>query len=153
MADEPDDRPFTHGYRPYKCELRLSLAAGDPAWAVDAKQFQRALVNLVVNAVDAIGEKPGGKIRISTAVDANRRLVVSVTDNGCGIPPVKQQRIFDLFFTTKGTNGSGLGLPMVSKSVSASGGRLAVASRPGVGTRFQMIFQDARNAAGPAAPR
>ena len=121
-------------------ELTLSLDDTDPQWYLDPKQFQRALVNMVVNAVDAINAQNGGKIRISTQVDGTGRLMVSVIDNGCGIPPDKRQRIFDLFFTTKGTSGNGIGLPMVNKFVTASGGRLAVSSKLGVGSRFQMIF-------------
>jgi two-component system, NtrC family, sensor kinase len=133
-------------------QLTLALDSAEPRWVIDPKQFQRALLNIVTNAVDAIGDKPNGKVRIATCLDDGGRLVVSVIDNGCGIPADKRKRIFDLFFTTKGTGGSGLGLPMVSKFVTASGGRLAVSSKPGLGTRFQMIFQPGQHPAEQSSP-
>lgn len=130
-------------------KLILALDGRMPDWSVDPKQFQRALVNVVINAVDAIGDKSDGRVRIATRLDKDGRLVVAVTDNGCGIPADKRQRIFDLFFTTKGTGGSGLGLPMVNKFLRASGGRLTVASKPGIGTRFQMILPPGRQTSSP----
>jgi two-component system, NtrC family, sensor kinase len=120
--------------------LQLDLSKDNPRWLIDAKQFQRALINLVVNAVDAIGDRSDGRIRISTAIEDNRSLVVVVEDNGCGIPPDKKKKIFDLFFTTKGTKGSGLGLPMVNKFIVSSGGKLLVTSEMNAGTQFKMVF-------------
>ena len=66
--------------------------------------------------------------------------MVAVQDNGCGIDQDKQLKIMDLFFTTKGTNGSGLGLPMVNKFVRSSGGKLRFESQKGIGTTFKMVF-------------
>ncbi len=118
----------------------FELSPENPRWMIDAKQFQRALLNIIVNAIDAVGNKPDGKICITTAVEEGRRLVVAVQDNGSGIDPDKQHKIFDLFYTTKGTSGSGLGLPMVNKFIESSGGKLSVVSEKGVGSTFQMIF-------------
>jgi signal transduction histidine kinase len=121
-------------------ELSLELSDESPRCMIDERQLQDALLNIVVNAVDAIGNRQDGKIRITTAVEDNRWLVIAVHDNGCGIDPVKKQKIFDLFYTTKGTNGSGLGLPMVVKFIESSGGKLQVSSEPGVGSTFKMVF-------------
>ncbi len=121
-------------------QLSLELAKENPRCKIDERQFQRALLNIVVNAVDAIGKHPDGRIHISTTVDGRRRLTVAIRDNGCGIAPDKKKKIFDLFFTTKGTNGSGLGLPMVAKFIAASGGKLRVESEKGAGTTFKMVF-------------
>ena len=121
-------------------KLTLDLAPDLPHWTIDTKEFQRALINLIVNAIDAIGNQPDGQIRICTALEKNRYLVVAVQDNGCGIDKDKQPKIMDLFFTTKGTNGSGLGLPMVNKFVRSSGGKLLFESQKGVGTTFKMVF-------------
>lgn len=118
----------------------LNLAEENPRWIIDKKQFQRAFLNMVVNAVDAIGDQPDGQIVIATAVENGCRLVVAVQDNGCGIDPGRQQKIFDLFYTTKGTNGSGLGLAMVNKFITSSGGKVAVVSEKGIGTTFKMLF-------------
>ena len=121
-------------------ELSLALSDENPRCMIDERQLLDALLNIVVNAVDAIGNRQDGKIRITTAVEDSRRLVIAVQDNGCGIDPDKKQRIFDLFYTTKGTSGSGLGLPMVVKFIESSGGRLLVSSEPGVGSTFKMVF-------------
>jgi signal transduction histidine kinase len=121
-------------------QVNLALSDENPRCMIDEQQLQDALLNIVVNAVDAIGNRPDGKIRISTAVEDNRRLVIAVQDNGCGIDPQQKQKIFDLFYTTKGTNGSGLGLPMVVKFIESSGGKLLVTSEPGVGSTFKMVF-------------
>lgn len=121
-------------------QVSLALSDDNPRCMIDEQQLQDALLNIVVNAVDAIGNRPDGKIRISTAVKENRQLVIAVQDNGCGIDPQQKQKIFDLFFTTKGTNGSGLGLPMVVKFIESSGGKLLVTSEPSVGSTFKMVF-------------
>jgi signal transduction histidine kinase len=121
-------------------QLSLALSDENPRCMIDEQQLQDALLNIVVNAVDAIGNQPDGKIHITTAVEDGKRVVIAVRDNGCGINPVEKQKIFDLFYTTKGTNGSGLGLPMVVKFIEASGGKLLVASEPGVGSTFKMVF-------------
>ncbi|WP_419661921.1 GAF sensor signal transduction histidine kinase [Desulfosarcina variabilis str. Montpellier] len=121
-------------------KLVFDLAPDLPSWTIDSKEFQRALINLIVNAIDAIGDQPDGEIRIRTALEKNMHLVVAVEDNGCGIDADKQPKIFDLFFTTKGTNGSGLGLPMVNKFLRASGGRLVFESQKDIGTTFKMVF-------------
>lgn len=121
-------------------KIVLDLAPDLPHWTIDGKEFQRALINLIVNAMDAIGNQPDGQIRICTALEKNRYLVVAVQDNGCGIDKDKQSKVMELFFTTKGTNGSGLGLPMVNKFVRSSGGKLLFESQKGMGTTFKMVF-------------
>lgn len=131
---------FTQSPENKEVKLYLELSEKNPRWMIDEKQFQRALLNIIVNAVDAIGNKPDGQICITTTVENGRRLVVAVQDNGSGIDPEKKQKIFDLFYTTKGTNGSGLGLPMVNKFIESSGGKLRVESEKGVGTTFKMVF-------------
>lgn len=124
-----------------KCvKLSFKLAPSVSTWIIDEKQFQRALVNIVVNAMDAIGKKDNGRIEISAMVENDRRLVVAVRDNGCGIDPEKKKKISVLFFTTKGTKGNGIELPLVSKFMGSSGGKLLVASEQDCGTTFKMAF-------------
>ncbi|KJS30302.1 MAG: hypothetical protein VR64_16470 [Desulfatitalea sp. BRH_c12] len=120
-------------------DLQLNLSDADTKWMIDANQFQRALLNLVVNAVDAVKETADGIIVLSTALD-KESLIVSVSDNGCGISQDKLPLIFDLFYTTKGTGGSGLGLPMVKKFVEKMGGTIAIVSEINVGTTVRMTF-------------
>jgi signal transduction histidine kinase len=121
-------------------EFRFDLSPDNPKWMMDRAQLQRALINLVVNAIDATEEKEKGIIKISSAVEDGQRLVIAVADNGEGIEAEQLERISDLFFTTKGTKGSGLGLPMVQKFVQRLGGKLVVRSKPNVGSSFSMIF-------------
>ncbi|MGD9310621.1 MAG: ATP-binding protein [Desulfosarcina sp.] len=121
-------------------ELRFNLSSAVSTWKIDDKQFQRALVNLVVNAIDAVAKNEDGKIVIGSCIENEKRLVVSVCDNGCGMEPENKKKIFDLFFTTKGTKGSGLGLPLVVKFIESSGGKLLVDSAPEKGATFKMVF-------------
>ena len=98
------------------------------------------MVNLVVNAIDATCDRAQATIRISTAIRNDDRLVVAVQDNGCGMSSEEKKKIFDLFFTTKESGGSGLGLPMVSKFIEASGAKLMVTAKKNEGATFKMIF-------------
>jgi signal transduction histidine kinase/pSer/pThr/pTyr-binding forkhead associated (FHA) protein len=120
--------------------VQFTLSNENPVWTMDEVQFLRALFNLILNAADAVKEKKGGRVRISTSLNKNGCLVVGVSDNGCGISPQKIPKVLELFFTTKGTRGTGLGLPMVQKFVEKSGGKLRFNSKENIGSIFQMIF-------------
>jgi C4-dicarboxylate-specific signal transduction histidine kinase len=120
--------------------FEFKLAESLPAWMMDEVQCQRALLNLVVNAVDAVSEVDDPQITIATFCNEKGQLVISVADNGCGIASDKLNKAVELFFTTKGTKGSGLGLPMVQKFVDQLNGRLKITSQEGKGSDFQMIF-------------
>ena len=99
------------------------------------------LLNLLNNAREALGTK--GAIRVSTALMADGRVRLSVADDGPGIPPEIQPRIFVPFFTTK-EEGTGLGLSVSYRIVRDHGGRLEVTSEPGAGAAFTVDL--------PAAP-
>jgi CheY-like chemotaxis protein len=120
---------------------------------MDPSQFNQVLVNLCVNARDAIGDV--GWVRIATrnaVVEANRDtsdgravpgdyVLTTVSDNGCGIPKATLEHIFEPFFTTKGVGeGTGLGLSMVYGSISQNGGFIEVASETGKGTTFSIYL-------------
>jgi signal transduction histidine kinase len=117
-----------------------TLSQEDPIWAVDGIQLQQAMLNLILNAADALKGKEEGRISISTSVANAGNLMISVADNGRGIPEQDKRKVLDLFFTTKGTKGTGLGLPMVQKFVDRSGGQLQFQSEEGKGSVFTMIF-------------
>jgi PAS domain S-box-containing protein len=153
---------------------RLSLHLGEdlPAVMADATQLQQIVMNLVINASDAIGERPG-EIAISTFVreaDADllrsalhrpdlppgRYVGLEVSDNGSGMTPETMARIFEPFFTTK-FSGRGLGLAAVLGIVQSHRGALFVESEPGRGSTFRLLLPatDAVAAAplpAPAAP-
>ncbi|MEZ5289533.1 MAG: response regulator [Vicinamibacterales bacterium] len=117
--------------------------AGD-VWPVmgDAGQLDQVLLNLIVNAADAM--PGGGRIDVAVAnvcaADGGRPGVeLTVTDTGCGIDADTVPRIFEPFFTTKvAGHGTGLGLAMVRAIIEHAGGTVAVESRPGQGTTFRV---------------
>jgi signal transduction histidine kinase len=94
----------------------------------------RVLANLVNNAIDVIPDGPTGRVTLSAWV-ATDDVFVQVADNGPGIPPELQSKIFDMFFTTK-EKGSGVGLPTCKRLVEAWGGTLQLQSKLGEGARF-----------------
>lgn len=94
----------------------------------------RVLSNLISNALDAIPDGADGRVTLSAWV-ASDDVFVQVADNGPGIPPELQAKIFDMFFTTK-EKGSGVGLPTCKRLVEAWGGTLQLQSKVGEGTRF-----------------
>ena len=105
---------------------------------VNRSRLEQILVNLVINAVDAIGELTAGTVTVQVyATSDGKRATCVVRDTGSGIPPELVERIFEPFFTTKGPDkGTGLGLPVVRDIVNSYGGTLTVASTPGKGAAF-----------------
>jgi two-component system NtrC family sensor kinase len=96
------------------------------------------LLNLVNNAVDAIGHE-GGTVTVSTGLGADGMVVLRIMDTGEGIPDANMERIFDPFFTTKPVGqGTGLGLSICYGIVDKLGGRIVVDSEVGVGTTFSV---------------
>jgi PAS domain S-box-containing protein len=117
-------------------EMVLELSDGISV-TVNRVRIEQILVNLIINAVDAIGEV-NGKITVRVAqTDDGKRVRCDVIDTGSGIPPDQLESIFQPFFTTKSFDkGTGLGLPVAREIVSSYGGTLAVDSTVGVGTTF-----------------
>jgi two-component system NtrC family sensor kinase len=117
-----------------------------PVFNVVETEFQQVLVNLVINAIQAMG--PGGSLAIRT-LPAERDGVpgteVLVKDNGPGIPPDKIDSVFDPFMTTKRGTGSGLGLSISQTLVTRVGGLISVSSALGEGATFSVWFPSADN--------
>ncbi|WP_372397287.1 ATP-binding protein [Azospirillum sp. HJ39] len=132
--------------------LDWDVAPVPMAVAVDPVQLEMAVLNLVLNARDAMAG--GGRIRIAAAPGPEPRTArIAVSDTGAGMPPEVMERAFDPFFTTKGVGkGTGLGLSMVYGFARQSGGSATIDSRPGAGTRVcvDLPLTEARPA--PAAP-
>lgn len=99
--------------------------------------LREALINLILNAVDALPH--GGEIRLSARRRADR-IEIQVVDTGVGMPAAVQRRIFEPFYTTKGERGSGLGLAMVFAIVERHEGEITVTSVEGAGTTFRLTF-------------
>jgi len=123
-----------HAFVENHIRLEKQLRLGLPSLMVDRHMIEQVLVNLILNAVQAI--RGGGVITIRTRVVAET-CAVDVEDTGCGIPPNVLPRIFDPFFTTKGTGeGTGLGLSVSLGIVERHGGQILVESEVGKGTVF-----------------
>jgi len=135
-------------------EIQFLLSPTLDPCRIDPAQFQSALLNLVVNARDAI-HRPGGKITIQTEniafderrtppapeIAAGRYISVSVIDNGDGMPPEILEHVFEPFFTTKEVGkGSGLGLAQIYGFVKQSGGYIHISSDVGVGTQVSLYL-------------
>lgn len=131
---------------------------------VDPVQFERSLLNLLVNARDAMPD--GGELSVTssnrymeetdienfTNLQTGRHVQIVVRDTGMGIPPENLNRIFDPFFTTKGNRGTGLGLASVYGTVQQSGGDIGVESAVGEGTAFTLLFPSVKRASTPPPP-
>jgi CheY-like chemotaxis protein len=116
-----------------------ALAAGLPQIFADPHQLQQVLLNLVINAEQAVLSANGrGTLVVRTWHDMNREaLVLEINDDGPGVPDTVQAKIFDPFFTTKDVGkGTGLGLTVAYAIVQEHGGRIRVESRPGRGASF-----------------
>ena len=110
------------------------LEEGLPPILLDADQIGRSLSNLIGNGIDAVG--PGGKLHLALYTDADHKdQVITITDNGPGIPPENQLKIFEPFFTTK-SRGTGLGLAIVKQIINYHRGEIRVTSEVGQGTTF-----------------
>ncbi len=147
--------------------LRFNLAPSLPPIEADATQLRQVIMNLVINASEAIGAK-SGVISVNTGVTRVDRdylggtilapelppgnyVSLEVCDNGCGMNAETQAKIFDPFFTTKFT-GRGLGLAAVLGIVRGHKGALKVYSEVGRGTTFKLLFPSANGAIDPANP-
>lgn len=140
--------------------VAMDLSSRIPNCLVDPSQFAAAILNLVINARDAMPN--GGDVQICTAryeakPDADDAAApgvyvrVRVEDNGQGMSEQVIQRIFEPFFTTKGEKGTGLGIPQVCAFMRHVGGHVNVASEQGCGTRFDLLFPAVEPSAVPGA--
>jgi CheY-like chemotaxis protein len=132
--------------------LELALADEPLATHVDATQLETALLNLAVNARDAMPE--GGRLTIATRREAGPSalgyVAIEVRDTGVGMDEAVRSRVFEPFFTTKDIGkGSGLGLSQVYGFVSQSDGEVRLESEPGQGTAFHLLLPATSEAAEP----
>src|SRR4051794_18359032 len=131
-------------------EVAMLAAPGLPSVLADRSQIEQVVVNLAVNARDAMPS--GGTLTIETRV-VDERVALIVTDTGVGMEPSVLEHLFEPFFTTKGVGaGTGLGLATVHGIVTQSGGDVHVYSEPGLGTSFKVYLPVSDAVAAPAAP-
>ncbi|MBA3012494.1 MAG: GHKL domain-containing protein [Desulfobacula sp.] len=120
--------------------IEENLNEGIPYIRISPSELQQVILNLLNNAIDAM-EKSGGIIKIETKISQleKNHLVISIEDNGPGIPKDNLNRIFDPFFTTKAVGkGTGLGLSICYGIIQKMGGKIDVHSEVGLGTKFRI---------------
>ncbi|MCG6158385.1 sensor histidine kinase [Rubinisphaera margarita] len=117
-------------------EISPHLATDLPQTLIDPAQFRRALLNLTRNAQQAMPD--GGTLEFQT-YRSEGGVVLEIIDTGNGIPPHVQEKMFDVFYSTR-PGGSGLGLPTVRKIIEAHEGSIQCASEVGKGTRFRITL-------------
>jgi PAS domain S-box-containing protein len=145
--------------------VELALAGDAAAARTDRNQLESALLNLAINARDAM--PAGGRLRVATAnvtvgpddidrydgAEAGDYVLLSVEDSGLGMSPDVAARVFEPFFTTKPIGvGTGLGLSMIYGFVRQTGGHVRIATREGEGTRIDLLVPRHQDAAAEAAP-
>jgi two-component system NtrC family sensor kinase len=121
-------------------DIQTNYAPDLPLITSDPSQLQQVFLNIINNAIDAIGKD--GEISINTKhLPKNNAIAIEITDNGPGIPKEALNKIFDPFFTTKEVGkGTGLGLSIAYSIVEKLGGRMMVASEEGKGTTFTIYL-------------
>jgi signal transduction histidine kinase len=115
-----------------RIELVCYLDPDLPSVVLDRESFHGALINLVLNAQQAMPD--GGQLVVRTKTTSSG-VALELIDTGCGMDEKTAAQVFDAFFSTK-PGGSGLGLPTVRKIIEAHGGRISIESEPNRGTRF-----------------
>jgi signal transduction histidine kinase len=126
----------------YKYVARVDLELDElPSVTCNVSELNQVFLNLIINAAQALEEKvaaggPLGLIRISTRLEASE-VLIEIADDGPGIPPALQERIYEPFFTTKEVGkGTGQGLALARNTVERHGGALECTSEPGQGATF-----------------
>lgn len=131
------------------CEVVLDLPEGEAVIRGDATQIKQVIINLMLNALDAMEKRPQKQLRLSVA-QRDDKIVLKVADTGHGIKPEHLDHIFDPFFTTKSPDrGSGLGLSVCVSIVRQHSGEISVKSTVGVGSEFEVIFPKMSGAVAP----
>ena len=117
-------------------EVSYELDGGLGLLSLDAREIHKALMNLLVNAVEAM--EPGGRLGVRTSREDDG-VRIRVSDTGCGMDTPTLGRAYDLFFTTK-PGGTGLGMAIVRSAVERHGGRIEIDTAPGRGTTVELVI-------------
>ncbi|MFL6314960.1 MAG: AAA family ATPase [Terriglobales bacterium] len=118
--------------------IRTDLAHGLPTVMADRVQLQQALMNLMLNGIEAM-QDTGGELTVRSQLAADGRLLVSVIDTGVGLPVENLDKMFNAFFTTK-TQGTGLGLAITRSIAQSHGGNIWAAPNSGAGATFHFAL-------------
>jgi len=122
----------------YSITIDSELDAHIPKFLANRVQLQQVLLNLMLNAIEAMKDT-GGELTIRARADEDDRLRVSISDTGVGLPPESAERIFDPFHTTK-PQGTGMGLTITRSIIESYGGRVWASANPGAGATFSFTL-------------
>jgi signal transduction histidine kinase len=120
-------------------DLQIVLKETNLLIEADTSLIEQVLINLVVNAIEAVKDKSEAKIVLSATIDAKQRVIIKVADNGSGMTPEMLDKVFVPFFTTKKT-GSGIGLSLCKQIMMLHKGNIQVFSEEGRGTSMYLHF-------------
>src|SRR4029077_19875886 len=124
----------------HSISVRTELAGDLPQILGDRVQLQQVLMNLMINAIDAMKDVDGAReLTIQARWPENEQLLVSVSDTGVGLPPQQADQIFNAFFTTK-LHGTGMGLPISRSIIESHGGHLCAANNSAHGASFHFTL-------------
>jgi signal transduction histidine kinase len=122
----------------HSVRIHTDLAAGLPAVMADRVQLQQVLMNLMLNGIEAMRDA-SGELSIKSQLAEDGQLLISVTDQGVGLPTENPDQIFNPFFTTK-SQGTGLGLAITRSIIESHGGRIWATPNPGRGATFMFTL-------------
>jgi two-component system nitrogen regulation sensor histidine kinase NtrY len=124
-----------------KKKIELEIILRDPALAIEAdiNLIDQVMINLLINAIEAVKDKEHPRITLSAEIQSNNRTLVKVMDNGLGMPPELMDKIFIPFFSTRKT-GSGIGLSLCKQIMLLHKGNIQVQSTEGKGSAFILQF-------------
>jgi len=124
----------------YSISVRANLDADLPKVMADSVQVQQVMMNLIMNSIDAMKNIDRTReLTIQSRLAEDRQLIISVSDNGVGLPSEQASQIFDAFFTTK-SHGLGMGLRISRSIVESHGGRLWAADNSSQGASFSFTL-------------
>jgi signal transduction histidine kinase len=132
----------------YAIGMRTDLATELPKVSADRVQLQQVLMNLMLNAIEAMKDT-ASELTIKSELGPDGQLLISVTDTGVGLPAEKTDQIFESFFTTK-PQGSGMGLAISRSIIESHGGRLWASANSGRGATFQFTLPAEVTASSPS---
>ena len=129
--------------RRHSISIQTDLADDLPPINADRVQLQQVLMNLMLNAIDAMkGRDDAGELTVKSQLDSNEQVLISVSDTGPGLPSGHAEKIFDAFFTTK-SQGTGMGLSISRSIIESHGGRLWASAESEEGATFQFTLPSA----------
>ncbi len=143
-------RDLSESTQTHRVQILRKVDDAGAECVADGQWLRQAVFNVVRNAVEATAHVPEPRVTVSIE-RTGTETVLAIHDNGCGIAPDQQRRLFVPFFSTKGEAGTGLGLSISRKIVLLHGGRIDAESKSGVGTTFRIVLPESPNLASSVA--